>query len=158
MNKYVIIVSILIGIVVGFLTGEWWIKKDIPPPFPPVIDTLYVTTPAVPETVRVKAIITHVIRDTVFADSGLMLSDSVATATKTFEGYGKLDVSYFFPPQNEFLLKFDPFPKVETIITKTIYVPQYIERISWYNDPWLNRGVGFTFGIGAAILIHRGLK
>jgi hypothetical protein len=154
MNKYVIIVSILIGLVLGFFAGEWWVKKDILPPSPAVFDTLYVTIPAIPETVVVKATITKTVHDTIHGQIGI----NFARAVKTFDGYGEFDVSYFFPPQNEFVFLFKPFPRVETIITKTIYLPRYVERISWYNDPWLNRSIGFGFGIGAAILIHKGLK
>jgi len=159
MNKYVIIVSILIGLIVGALGGNWWAVKNMPAAKPPTVDTLYVSYPAKPETVIVKAVITKIKCDTVFVDTskGFVEADTAKTI-RTFEGYGEFNVSYLFPPRNEFIIIFAPFPKTETIITKTIYLPQYVEHISWYNDPWFNRTVGFGLGIGAAILIHKGLK
>jgi hypothetical protein len=159
MNRYVVIVSILIGLIVGAWLGSWWTTKSLPAPKPPTIDTLYISIPAKPETVLVKAYLTKLKHDTVFADSSHgEIGLDMAHTLQAFKDHGDVDVTYYFPPINIFKILFLPYPREDKVITKTIYVPQYIEKTSWYNDPWLNRGLGFGFGIGAAIWIHKGLK
>jgi len=156
--KYILII-VALCILIGIGIDRYAIGYKCPEVIP--TDTTYVQIIAPPETVFVKPdyIVLH---DTVLVDSskGYLTTDlngiTMAHVARAFEGYGKIDISYFFPPRNEFKLIWEPFPKTETIITKIIYVPR--TEFAWYQSPWLNRGLGFAGGIMTTVAVMKAVK
>ena len=155
MNKYEVLLVALVACLVlalmyfmGYNTAKAKFTNLTPPL---LVDTVYVTKPiVVTDTVRItKWIVKH---DTVKVNDAKVVT---AVTKDTLSTYGILDIVYWLKPIDRFDIKFAPFPREETIITKTIRVPYYIEHTSWYNEPWMNRSASFLVGLGAGIYLTK---
>jgi len=158
MDWKVLVASVLIGAVLGYLF--YGVVNEPPLPLEPTVVYDTVLVEVKPDTITLPGKIRYIkvpstpVGVDVDTSIGIPYSDviKVAEADTVLGDYGKLEVTYFFPPANKFWLLWEPFPRKE--ITRTVTVPdiRYINKQEWYQAEELWYGLGAVSAFGAVYL------
>ena len=76
----------------------------------------------------------------------------MAAFDTTIDKVGRAQVEYLFPPWDYFNFRFQAIARKDTIIYKTIYVPQIVYKKHWYDS----RTLWYAVGAVSALYLTKG--